>query len=144
MLAEALDERTPLLERAKFLAIFASNLDEFFMMRQLLLRHGATEARSNLLHQIREKLLPSLHRQAECYRQTIIPGLAEHGVLLRSWKELTRGQQEEAGKYFASELSPALTPWSSILCIPSRFCPISQPRFCFGCAMPTVTSCTPA
>ena len=110
VLAEALDDRTPLLERAKFLAIFASNLDEFFMMRQLLLRHGATEAQSTLLHQIRDKLLPSLHRQAECYRQTIIPGLAEHGVFLRSWKELTPGQQEEAGKYFASELSPALTP----------------------------------
>ena len=110
VLAEALDDRTPLLERAKFLAIFASNLDEFFMMRQLLLRHGATEAQFTLLHQIRDKLLPSLHRQAECYRQTIIPGLAEHGVFLRSWKELTPGQQEEAGKYFASELSPALTP----------------------------------
>ena len=40
VLAEALDERTPLLERAKFLAIFTSNLDEFFMKREAVLRHG--------------------------------------------------------------------------------------------------------
>ena len=110
VLAEALDDRTPLLERVKFLAIFSSNLDEFFMMRQALLRHGATPAQSSLLHQIRDKLAPSLRRQAECYRRTIIPGLAEHGVFLRCWKELTPGQQEEARKYFDSELSPALTP----------------------------------
>ena len=44
VLAEALDERTPLLERAKFLAIFTSNLDEFFMKRETVLRHGVTDA----------------------------------------------------------------------------------------------------
>ena len=43
VLVEALDERTPLLERAKFLAIFTSNLDEFFMKRLAVLRHGASE-----------------------------------------------------------------------------------------------------
>ena len=44
VLAEALDERTPLLERAKFLAIFTSNLDEFFMKREAVLRHGASRS----------------------------------------------------------------------------------------------------
>jgi polyphosphate kinase len=110
VLAEALDERTPLLERAKFLAIFTSNLDEFFMKRQAVLRHSASDAQRALLHQLREKLLPMLELQAECYRKTIIPGLAEHGVFLRYWSELTPKQQEEAGKYFDSQLSPALTP----------------------------------
>src|ERR1700689_2822278 len=110
VLAEALDERTPLLERAKFLAIFTSNLDEFFMKRQAVLRNGTTDAQRALLHQVRDKLLPSLRRQAECYRQIIVPGLAEHGVLLRSWSELTPRQQEEGSKYFKSEVSPALTP----------------------------------
>jgi polyphosphate kinase len=110
VLAEALDERTPLLERAKFLAIFSSNLDEFFMKREAILRHGATDAQRALLQQVREKLMTSLQRQAECYRQTIIPGLAEHGVFLRSWGELTPRQQEEASKYFQSDVSPALTP----------------------------------
>src|SRR6202048_2902568 len=110
VLAQALDERTPLLERAKFLAIFTSNLDEFFMKREAVLRHGATHAQQDLLQQVREKLMSSLERQAECYRQVIIPGLAEHGVFLRSWSELTPRQQEEASKYFQSEVSPALTP----------------------------------
>jgi polyphosphate kinase len=110
VLAQALDERTPLLERAKFLAIFTSNLDEFFMKREAVLRYGATHAQQELLQQVREKLMSSLERQAECYRQVIIPGLAEHGVFLRSWSELTAHQQEEASKYFQSEVSPALTP----------------------------------
>src|ERR1700689_3912738 len=110
VLAEALDERTPLLERAKFLAIFTSNLDEFFMKREAVLRHGTTDAQHALLQQVREKLLVSLQRQAECYRQVIVPGLGEHGVFLRSWNELTPRQQEEGRKYFKSEVSPALTP----------------------------------
>jgi polyphosphate kinase len=110
VLAEALDERTPLLERAKFLAIFTSNLDEFFMKRQAVLRHSASEAQRALLQQLREKLLPMLERQADCYRKTIVPALAEQGVFLRYWPELTPRQQEEAGKYFDSQLSPALTP----------------------------------
>src|SRR5580693_8659821 len=110
VLAEALDERTPLLERAKFLAIFNSNLDEFFMKRMAVLRHGTTDAQRALLQQVREKLMTSLQRQAECYRQVIVPGLAEHGVFLRSWNELTPRQQEEGKKYFQSDVSPALTP----------------------------------
>ena len=110
VLAEALDERVPLLERAKFLAIFTSNLDEFFMKRQAVLRDGESDAQDALSQQIREKLLPMLKRQAECYREVIVPGLAGHGVFLRNWSELSPGQQEEAGNYFDSNLSPALMP----------------------------------
>jgi polyphosphate kinase len=110
VLAQALDDRTPLLERAKFLAIFTSNLDEFFMKREAVLRHGATHEQQALLLQVREKIISLLDRQAECYRHVIIPGLAEHGVFLRPWSELTPHQQEEATKYFESEVSPALTP----------------------------------
>ena len=71
---------------------------------------GTTDAQHALLQQVRDKLLASLQRQAECYRQVIVPGLAEHGVFLRSWSELTPRQQEEGSKYFKSEVSPALTP----------------------------------
>src|SRR5271155_3212373 len=99
VLAEALDERTPLLERAKFLAIFTSNLDEFFMKRQSVLRHSASDAQRALLQQLREKLLPMLERQAHCYRETIVPGLAEQGVFLRYWSELTPRQKEEGSEY---------------------------------------------
>jgi polyphosphate kinase len=110
VLAEALDERTPLLERAKFLAIFTSNLDEFFMKRAVVLREGETEAKRSLTRELRDRLTPMLQRQAECYRQVIIPGLAAHGVHLRNWDELTQVQQDEAARYFDSQLSPALTP----------------------------------
>jgi polyphosphate kinase len=110
VLAEALDERTPLLERAKFLAIFASNLDEFFMKRMAVLRRVETAEGQTLIRQIRAKLIPMLRRQAECYRQTIIPQLAAHGIFLRRWDELTPGQREEGERYFESSLSPALTP----------------------------------
>jgi polyphosphate kinase len=110
VLAEALDERTPLLERAKFLAIFTSNLDEFWMKRMSILRKGSTPERASLRAKIRDRLMESLQRQAECYRNKIVPGLADHGIHLRSWDELTPGQQEEAGRFFDSQVSPALTP----------------------------------
>src|SRR6202162_4621712 len=80
VLAEALDDRTPLLERAKFLAIFTSNLDEFFMKRMAVVRRGET---GDLVRKIREKLLPMLDSQADCYRRTIVPELAKRGVFLR-------------------------------------------------------------
>src|ERR1035438_823692 len=63
VLAEALDERTPLLERAKFLAIFTSNLDEFFMKRMAVLRQAETGDGHALARHLRDKLLPMLRRQ---------------------------------------------------------------------------------
>ena len=110
VLAEALDERTPLLERAKFLAIVTSNLDEFVMKRVAVLRKASTPARAVLLGKVRERILSSLHQQAVCFRNTIVPQLAKHGVRLLKWDELTGAQQAEAGAYFDTEISPALTP----------------------------------
>jgi len=109
VLAEALDDRTPLLERAKFLAIFTSNLDEFFMKRISILRCGSTPEGVKLLAQVRDRLVQSLHRQADCFDQ-LVPELAKNGVHLRKWQDLTPAQQDEASSYFDSEISPALTP----------------------------------
>src|SRR5499427_9405076 len=83
VLAEAVDERTPLLARAKFLAIFTSNLDEFFMKRIAVLRETLTPERLTLLEQLREKLLPMLHQQTTCFRDSIVPTLAQHRLSLR-------------------------------------------------------------
>jgi len=110
VLAEAEDDRTPLLERAKFLAIFSSNLDEFFMKRIAVLRKGSAPERVRLLATVRERLIASLKRQADCFRNTLVPGLAKHGIHLRRWEELTAAQQDEASAYFDREVSPALTP----------------------------------
>src|SRR3984885_11048674 len=109
VLAEASDERTPLLERAKFLAIFTSNLDEFFMKRMAVYRKSPTPKRVQMLAALREKLMQSLKRQEECYR-AIVSELADHGIFLRRWDDLTPAQREEAERYFDSQVSPALTP----------------------------------
>jgi polyphosphate kinase len=110
VLAEALDERTPLLERAKFLAIFTSNLDEFFMKRVAILRKLQIGGQSERFQQLRAKLLPMLRRQAECYRDKLIPGLGEHGILLRRRDDLTDEQKGQAATYFDDNVSAALTP----------------------------------
>src|SRR5882757_1574225 len=100
VLAEALDERNPLLERAKFLAIFTSNLDEFFMKRATVLREPLPPG----------KLLPMLEAQARCFREQIVPALARHSVHLRHWEDLTPAQRGEANEFFDRQVSPALTP----------------------------------
>ena len=110
VLAEALDGRNPLLERAKFLAIFTSNLDEFFMKRVAVLRESLTPDREKLLEEINIRLVPALHKQAVCFSEQIVPGLAGHGVFLRTFEELTPTQKEEAGAFFDKQVSPGLTP----------------------------------
>ena len=110
VLAEALDERTPLLERAKFLAIFTSNLDEFYMKRVAILRGRSNAERAKLLRRVRERILDSLRRQARCLREQIVPELSRHGIHLLKWDDLAPAQQDEAGRYFDAEISPALTP----------------------------------
>jgi polyphosphate kinase len=75
VLSEALDERTPLLERLKFLAIFTSNLDEFFMKRVGAMRTRAYAGRSAAgieqfhahTERLRAAVLPMLEQQADCY-----------------------------------------------------------------------------
>lgn len=110
VLAEALDVRTPLLERAKFLAIVTANLDEFFMKRMAVLRQSLTPAREKLLHEIQLRVRKVLQAQTVCFRDEIVPSLANHGVLLRRWDDLTPAQREEAATFFDTQISPALTP----------------------------------
>jgi polyphosphate kinase len=110
VLAEALDERTPLLERGKFLAIFTSNLDEFFMKRVAVLREATPPQREASIAPLRERLLPLLRQQAECFAARIVPELSRHGVHLRSWEALGASQRGELGEYFDAQVSPALTP----------------------------------
>jgi polyphosphate kinase len=118
VLHEALDERTPLLERLKFLAIFSSNLDEFFMKRVALIRpmpenttHVAEERRERL-GRVREVVVSMLEQQAACFRTVLRPRLADHGVHLVLWDDLHAEQREELSAVFDAQISPVLTPLS--------------------------------
>jgi len=119
VLAEALDERTPLLERLKFLGIFTSNLDEFFMKRVGAMRtrayangsQAAIEAFNAHVARLRDVLKPMLLERAECFER--LRGLlAEEGVRLAAWDELTDAQRTELSVHFDAHVSPALTPLS--------------------------------
>jgi polyphosphate kinase len=115
VLHEALDERTPLLERAKFLAIFSANLDEFFMKRMARLADPtglAAPAQRELAAQIRAVVTSMLDEQAACYTQVLRPRLAEHGIRLVGWDDLDAAQRDEASAVFERDISPVLTPLS--------------------------------
>ena len=114
------DETIPLLERVKFLAIFASNLDEFFMVRVAgRIRRMATglpvESASGLLpRQILQNTLQTAReltiRHAECYSEKIVPALAAEGIEILRWKELSATEQDELHKLFRERVYPVLTP----------------------------------
>jgi len=121
VLHEAIDERTPLLERLKFLAIFSSNLDEFTMKRVGMLRAGGEvddegdpQARANDAHvrmaRVRALVIEMQRQQADCFAEILVPALRKHGVVLARWEELSAAQMDEASLYFDANVSPALTP----------------------------------
>ncbi|MFQ5340023.1 MAG: polyphosphate kinase 1 [Anaerolineae bacterium] len=121
VLEEALREgRHPLLERIKFLAIFASNLDEFFMIRVSGLRRqleagafktppdGMTPAEQ--LAAIRRELMPQLGRQMDCWHDDLLPQLRAAGIKVLHYDELKRKQRKLLRKHFERQIFPALTP----------------------------------
>ncbi len=120
VLEEALDERHPLLERVKFLAIFGSNTDEFFMIRVSGLRRqlaaevletppdGMTPAEQ--LAAIREGLLPALTRHSECWHKDVLPKLRKAGINVLRYDELKRKQRKLLRQHFEREIFTALTP----------------------------------
>jgi polyphosphate kinase len=109
VLAEALDERTPLLERLKFLAIFTSNLDEFFMKRIAVLRVENNGTHTKLLADLRAVTVRMVQQQQACFAE-LLPQLEQHGIRLLTWKDLTDRQRFEATKFFQQNVLPALTP----------------------------------
>src|SRR5262249_51225476 len=118
VLHEALDDRTPLLERLKFLAIFSSNLDEWFMKRAEGLREaqaGAVAsadgaAGSTRPARVREALLPMLAEQARVFTEVLRPELRRQGIHLLDWSGLDESQRQAAAGYFRKEVFPILTP----------------------------------
>src|SRR5581483_10552620 len=120
VLEEAQDPSVPLLERVKFLAIFSSNLDEFFMVRvaelKRRIRAGDTSAGpdglspTEALVAVAEKVRGLVAEQHRCFLEELGPILASEGVRLVRPKEVTAEQERFLEDYFRRLLLPVLTP----------------------------------
>jgi polyphosphate kinase len=114
------DPNLPLLERVRFLAIFASNLDEFFMVRVAGLKRRiatgiAMTAASGLsprqvLEAISEKAHELMERHARVFAEQVQPALAEEGITLVRWDDLGESEQDRLRKFFRRQIFPVLTP----------------------------------
>ncbi len=114
------DEEIPLLERAKFCAIYTTNLDEYYMVRVAGLQDqieagvenpsqdGLTP--SQTIKRIRERVLELSGRLSACFEQRLRPALAGHGIRLVSFEELDERQRTHLAKHFERVIFPALTP----------------------------------
>ena len=118
---ELAEDRTlPLLERVRFLAIFTSNLDEFFMVRVAGLKRRiaagvAVRAASGLmprdvLEQIWSTAGELSERQAVLFREEIVPALRDEGIELVRWDDLDREEQRSCKRMFKERVFPVLTP----------------------------------
>ncbi len=120
VLHEACDQRTPLLERLKFLAIFTSNLDEFFMVRVAALKQQVEAKVSQLtfdgrtpqqqLDEISFVLRPLVAKQHQHFEQVLRPLLANHNIYILNYIDLTEKQRKYLDNYFNEQIFPVLTP----------------------------------
>jgi polyphosphate kinase len=120
VLTLAEDKTTPLLERAKFLAIFASNLDEFYMVRvaglKRRLQTGLPVRRPGFLppteqlEQIAERTTELMSRQSRVFSDEIVPAMAEEHIHIVRWSELDPAERERMRASFREQIFPVLTP----------------------------------
>ncbi len=120
VLDEALDRSLPLLERVKFLSIFCTNLDEFYMIRVSGLKEQVALNLLNVgidglspidtLKKIESKIRPMLKTFMECYKNDILPQLKEEGIEILEYSQLTNSERECLKFYFEKEIFPVLTP----------------------------------
>ncbi|OKH12359.1 RNA degradosome polyphosphate kinase [Fischerella major NIES-592] len=120
VLHEALDHRTPLLERLKFTAIFSSNLDEFFMVRvailkdqvQALLSQRTPDGRTpqEQLEAIAQLLRPMVVEQHHLFEKVLRKEMASHGIHLLNYPDITREQRFYLEELFKQRIFPVLTP----------------------------------
>jgi polyphosphate kinase len=120
VLEEAMDESLPVLERLKFLCIFSSNLDEFFMIRVSGLKEQIAEGvggisadgmtASEQLDELYKRLEPMLKKQVEYLKENVLPALAKGGITIERYSELDAKDKKCLDKYFRNNLFPILTP----------------------------------
>lgn len=120
VLEEAEHKRHPLLERVKFLTIFATNLDEFFMIRLSGLRRqvaagtgGTTPdgmTPSEQILAINRELNVQFERYDRCWKQDVLPSLREAGIRILHYVDLTARERDAIQQYFQRDIFPVLTP----------------------------------
>jgi len=120
VLALAADNSLPLLERAKFLAIFASNLDEFYMVRVaglkrrdemgLSVRSADGLTPREQLARIGEQTQRIATRHARVFLDEVRPALAAEGIHIITWADLDQAERDELSTYFTEQVFPVLTP----------------------------------
>jgi len=120
VLHEAIDTRTPLLERLKFIAITSSNLDEYFSKRVGGLKRQKEAGMANLtldgwapdvqLALIARAVRNMVAIESACLHEAILPELIQHGIRLVNYTELDEAEKERLGDYFLREVYPILTP----------------------------------
>jgi polyphosphate kinase len=120
VLALADDKSLPLLERAKFLAIFASNLDEFYMVRVaglkrrdemgLSVRSADGLSPREQLRRISERTQQLSIRHARVFLDSVRPALADEGIVIVTWADLDEAERTELSTYFHEQVFPVLTP----------------------------------
>jgi len=114
------DEEVPLLERVRFLAIFASNLDEFFMVRVATLkskidagikiRNSAGYTPMELMAELSQRVRDLTSRQLRCLQESILPALANQGISLVTWNDLDESEKSYTTELFNKRIFPVLTP----------------------------------
>jgi polyphosphate kinase len=122
VLDEAMDENVPVLERLKFLSIFSTNLDEFFMIRVSGLKEQIEEGVRDLspdglsatdqLRELEKRLRPMLKKQVEYLHEIVLPELEAEGVTIEPYRSLNAKDRKKLDKYFRDNLFPILTPQS--------------------------------
>ncbi|MDQ3584636.1 MAG: polyphosphate kinase 1 [Pyrinomonadaceae bacterium] len=120
VLEEALDTTQPLLERLKFLSIFSSNLDEFFMIRVSGLKEQLEDETPDLspdgltpaeqLREISARLKPMVAEQMNCLREDVLPKLKAEGIRITPYKELAKDERQALDEFFMENVFPVLTP----------------------------------
>ena len=116
----AQDENLELLERVKYLSIFASNLDEFFMVRVAGLKRRiatgiAVKAASGLMpREVHDNVLAQsyevMKQHSDCFNQAVLPALVANGIILLRWEELTVEERTAMTTLFEEQVFPVLTP----------------------------------
>jgi len=114
------DSSIPLLERVRFLAIFSSNLDDFFMIRvastKIKIESGVSAANvagytpNSLLQEINEKVSELITRQVSCFHNSIKPELRRADIHLVHWSDLTEAERSYIKEIFDAQIFPVLTP----------------------------------